>query len=132
MPVFASVRIKNALKTLYWQIIQNDINRHRSSVEAINELHRKKKVKAKDIKLDQMNNTWREVMTLSTTMYTEITTVFVKTLKKFDVWIVTRLKRLESGELLTSDLLVFEENLSVCLYWVPCSKYSNATMCVFM
>jgi hypothetical protein len=98
------------------QIIQHDINRHRSSVESINELHRKKKVKAKDIKLDQLNNAWREVMSISTTMYTEITTVFVKTLKKFHVWIVTRLRKLESGELLTSDLLVFEENLSVSMF----------------
>ena len=95
------------------QIIQNDVNRHRSHVESINELHRRKKVKGKDIKIDQINNTWREVMTLLTTINTEITTVFVKTLKKFDVWIVTRLRILESGELLTSDLLVFEENLSV-------------------
>ena len=72
-------------------------------------------MKAKDIKLDLVNNTWREVITLSSTLYTEITTVFVKTLKKFDSWTVTRLSKLEGGELLTSDLLVFEENLTVCM-----------------
>ena len=72
-------------------------------------------MKSKDVKYDQVNNTWREVMTLSITIYTEITTVFVKILKKFHVWIVTRLRKLESGELLTSDLLVFEENLSVSM-----------------
>ena len=62
-----------------------------------------------------MNNTWREVIALSSTLYTEITAVFVKTLRTFDSWIVTRLNKLEGGELLTSDLLVFEENLTVCL-----------------
>ena len=72
-------------------------------------------MKAKDIKLDHVNNMWREVITLSSTLYTEITTVFVKTLRAFDSWIVTRLNKLEGGELLTSDLLVFEENLTVCL-----------------
>ena len=70
-------------------------------------------MKGKDIKLNEVNTAWREVHTLSATIYTEITTVFLTTLKSFDTWIVVLLKNLEIGSLVTSDLMVFEENLSV-------------------
>ena len=70
-------------------------------------------MKAKDIKLDQINSAWREVNALGSSAFSEINTVFLRILKTFDSWILTLLKRLETGELVTSDLLVFEENLSV-------------------
>lgn len=84
-------------------------------------------MKGKDIKLDQINNTWREVITLFTTTYSEITSVFVKILKLFDVWIVSRVRKLEGGGILTSDLLVFEENLSVRVFW---ELKSHCCVCV--
>ena len=70
-------------------------------------------MKAKDIKLDQINNTWRDVLTLSSGVYGEMIVVFIKCLKSFDEWIITLLERLETGEIFTTDLLAFEENLTV-------------------
>ena len=71
------------------------------------------KKKQKESKLKQLNKLWTEVMQRSDTRKEELKSVFIMIAKDFERWELAMIKRLDSGELVTSDILVFEEKLQV-------------------
>lgn len=96
-----------------FQIIQVEINRHGTSVEALNEMFHSQKKKHKESKLKQLNKLWVDVMQRSDKRKEELKSVFIMIAKDFERWELAMIKRLDSGELVTSDILVFEEKLQV-------------------
>lgn len=60
-----------------------------------------------------MNKLWVEVMERSDKRKEELKSVFIMIAKDFERWELGMIKRLDSGELVTSDILVFEEKLQV-------------------
>jgi len=90
-----------------------EVNRHGTSVEALNEMFHSQKKKHKESKLKQLNKLWAEVMERSDKRKEELKSVFIMIAKDFERWELGMIKRLDSGELVTSDILVFEEKLQV-------------------
>lgn len=90
-----------------------EVNRHGTSVEALNEMFHSQKKKHKESKLKQLNKLWAEVMERSDKRKEELKSVFIMIAKDFERWELGIIKRLDSGELVTSDILVFEEKLQV-------------------
>ena len=82
-------------------------------MEALNEMFHLQKKKQKESKLKQMNKLWVEVMERAGTRKEELKSVFIMIAKDFERWELGMIKRLDSGELVTSDILVFEEKLRV-------------------
>ena len=72
------------------------------------------KKKQKESKFKQLNKLWEEVSGKADKRRGEMKSVFVMIAKDFERWEQMMLKRLDSGELVTSDILVFEEKLQVC------------------
>ena len=99
--------------TFYFQAVQNDVNRHGTSVEALNEMFHTQKKKQKESKIKQLNKLWSDVLEKSDTRKEELKSVFIMIGKDFERWELGMIKRLDSGELVTSDILVFEERLQV-------------------
>lgn len=93
--------------------IQDELNRLGTSVEALNEMFQIQKKKQKESKFKQLNKLWEEVNGKADLRREEMKSVFVMIAKDFERWEQTMIKRLDSGELLTSDILVFEEKLHV-------------------
>ena len=98
---------------LSFQILQVEVNRHGTSVEALNEMFHSQKKKHKESKLKQLNKLWVEVTQRSDKRKEELKSVFIMIAKDFERWELGMIKRLDSGELVTSDILVFEEKLQV-------------------
>ena len=96
-----------------FQILQVEVNRHGTSVEALNEMFHSQKKKHKESRLKQLNKLWVEVMERSDKRKEELKSVFIMIAKDFERWELGMIKRLDSGELVTSDILVFEEKLQV-------------------
>lgn len=96
-----------------FQILQVEVNRHGTSVEALNEMFHSQKKKHKESKLKQLNKLWVDVMQRSDKRKEELKSVFIMIAKDFERWELAMIKRLDSGELVTSDILVFEEKLQV-------------------
>lgn len=96
-----------------FQILQVEVNRHGTSVEALNEMFHSQKKKQKESKLKQLNKLWVEVVERSDKRKEELKSVFIMIAKDFERWELGMIKRLDSGELVTSDILVFEEKLQV-------------------
>ena len=96
-----------------FQVLQVEVNRHGTSVEALNEMFHLQKKKQKESKLKQMNKLWVEVLERSDKRKEELKSVFIMIAKDFERWELGMIKRLDSGELVTSDILVFEEKLQV-------------------
>ena len=99
-----------------FQAILNDINRHSTSVEALNEMFRLQKKKQKESKMKQVNKLWEGVWRKSESRKEEMKSVFIMIAKDFERWELGMIRRLDSGDLLTTDILVFEEKLQVCVY----------------
>ena len=95
------------------QILQVEVNRNGTSVEALNEMFNSQKKKQKESKLKQLNKLWVEVLERSDNRKEELKSVFIMIAKDFERWELGMIKRLDSGELVTSDILVFEEKLQV-------------------
>lgn len=96
-----------------FQILQVEVNRQGTSVEALNEMFHLQKKKQKESKLKQLNKLWIDVMERSDKRKEELKSVFIMIARDFERWEVGMIKRLDSGELVTSDILVFEEKLQV-------------------
>ena len=71
------------------------------------------KKKQKESKLKQLNKLWVEVLERSDNRKEELKSVFIMIARDFERWELGMIKRLDSGELVTSDILVFEEKLQV-------------------
>lgn len=95
------------------QILQVEVNRNGTSVEALNEMFNSQKKKQKESKLKQLNKLWVEVLERSDNRKEELKSVFIMIAKDFERWELGMIKRLDAGELVTSDILVFEEKLQV-------------------
>ena len=107
------------------------MNRHGTSVEALNEMFHSQKKKQKESKLKQLNKLWVEVMERSDKRKEELKSVFIMIAKDFERWELGMIRRLDSGELVTSDILVFEEKLQVsctCCYFF----YGGCSNCEFL
>ena len=101
------------MRSFYFQVVQIEVNRHGTSVEALNEMFHLQKKKQKESKVKQLNKLWSEVTQRSETRKEELKSVFIMIAKDFERWELGMLKRLDSGELVTSDILVFEERIQV-------------------
>ena len=99
------------------QILQVEVNRNGTSVEALNEMFNSQKKKQKESKLKQLNKLWVEVLERSDNRKEELKSVFIMIAKDFERWELGMIKRLDAGELVTSDILVFEEKLQVGYVW---------------
>lgn len=71
------------------------------------------KKKHKESKFKQMNKLWEDVHGKAERRREEMKSVFVMIAKDFERWELSMIKRLDDGELVTSDILVFEEKLQV-------------------
>lgn len=60
-----------------------------------------------------MNKLWEDVHGKAERRREEMKSVFVMIAKDFERWELSMIKRLDDGELVTSDILVFEEKLQV-------------------
>ncbi|EDO37708.1 predicted protein [Nematostella vectensis] len=94
-----------------FKVYQNEINKHGTTVDALNEMFQGLKKKQKESKLKQLNKLWDEVRGMAESRRADMKSVFVMIAKDFERWELTMIKRLDSGELVTSDILVFEEKL---------------------
>lgn len=82
-------------------------------MEALNEMFHSQKKKQKESKVKQLNKLWNDVLERSDTRKEELKSVFIMIAKDFERWELGMIKKLDSGELVTSDILVFEERLQV-------------------
>ena len=71
------------------------------------------KKKQKESKMKQVNKLWDEVCKKLDARKEEMKSVFIMIAKDFERWELAMIKRLDSGEFLTTDILVFEEKLQV-------------------
>ena len=71
------------------------------------------KKKQKESKMKQVNKLWDEVCHKLDGRKEEMKSVFIMIAKDFERWELAMIKRLDSGEFLTTDILVFEEKLQV-------------------
>ena len=101
------------------QVLQGEANRHGTSVEALNEMFRSQKKKQKESKLKQLNKLWFDVVQRFDKRKEEYKSVFIMIAKDFERWELGMIRRLDCGELVTSDILVFEEKLEV---WMCCNN----------
>lgn len=107
------------------QILQVEVNRNGTSVEALNEMFNSQKKKQKESKLKQLNKLWVEVLERSDNRKEELKSVFIMIAKDFERWELGMIKRLDAGELVTSDILVFEEKLQVGYVWYFVTQMNN-------
>lgn len=107
------------------QILQVEVNRNGTSVEALNEMFNSQKKKQKESKLKQLNKLWVEVLERSDNRKEELKSVFIMIAKDFERWELGMIKRLDAGELVTSDVLVFEEKLQVGYVWYFVTQMNN-------
>lgn len=77
-------------------------------------MFRMQKKKQKETKVKQMNKLWEGVCKKLESRKEEMKSVFIMIAKDFERWEVGMIKRLDSGDFLTTDILVFEEKLQVC------------------
>lgn len=91
------------------------MSRNGTTVEALNEMFQVQKKKQKESKLKQLNKLWVDVVERSDARKEELKSVFIMIAKDFERWELGMIKRLDSGELVTSDILVFEDKLQVRL-----------------
>lgn len=96
------------------------MSRNGTTVEALNEMFQAQKKKQKESKLKQLNKLWTDVVERSDARKEELKSVFIMIAKDFERWELGMIKRLDSGELVTSDILVFEEKLQVRLFSFQC------------
>ena len=102
-----------------------EVNRNGTSVEALNEMFNSQKKKQKESKLKQLNKLWVEVLERSDNRKEELKSVFIMIAKDFERWELGMIKRLDAGELVTSDILVFEEKLQVGYVWYFVTQMNN-------
>lgn len=102
-----------------------EVNRNGTSVEALNEMFNSQKKKQKESKLKQLNKLWVEVLERSDNRKEELKSVFIMIAKDFERWELGMIRRLDAGELVTSDILVFEEKLQVGYVWYFVTQMNN-------
>ena len=73
----------------------------------------KAKKKSKDSKLKQVNNLWDDICKKSHKRKEDMKTVYNKITTEFEIWINTTTHVLETRQIITTDLLVFEDKLQV-------------------
>ena len=63
--------------------------------------------------MKKLNKLWEEISQKAHVRKEEMKSVFIMIAKDFERWELGMIKKLDSGELVTTDLLVFEERLQV-------------------
>ena len=99
------------------QVITLDIEGRKASIDSLNETveerRRDSSVQKYHDKLAKINRAFAEVQFKAGRRKDDIVTVYQKIVVQFEEWLVKIRKRLDSGELLSTDILQFEENLTV-------------------
>lgn len=105
------------LFALISQVITLDIEGRKASIDSLNETveqrRRDSSVQKYHDKLAKINRAFAEVQFKAGRRKDDIVAVYQKIVVQFEEWLVKIRKRLDSGELLTTDILQFEENLTV-------------------
>ena len=98
-------------------MITLDIEGRKASIDSLNETveerRRDSSVQKYHDKLAKINRAFAEVQFKAGRRKDDIVTVYQKIVVQFEEWLVKIRKRLDSGELLSTDILQFEENLTV-------------------
>ena len=66
-------------------------------------------------KMQQITRGLQEISQKADKRKEEVVIVYKRIVVEFEEWLVKVLQRLESGEVLTTDILVFEESLTVSI-----------------
>ena len=82
-------------------------------MDTLNEIFRLQKKKHKESNMKKLNKLWEEVSQKANERKEEMKSVFIMIAKDFERWELGMIRKLESGELVTTDLLVFEEKMQV-------------------
>ena len=98
-------------------MITLDIEGRKPSVDSLNvtldQRRRESAVQKYLEKMQKVNRFFGELEFKAIKRKDDIVTVYQKIVVKFEEWLIDIKKRLDSGELLTTDILMFEENLTV-------------------
>ena len=82
-------------------------------MDTLNEIFRLQKKKHKESNMKKLNKLWEEVSQKANERKEEMKSVFIMIAKDFERWELGMIRKLDSGELVTTDLLVFEEKMQV-------------------
>eukprot|EP00794_Sanderia_malayensis_P004519 gene4519-5115_t len=98
------------------KLITLDIEGHKPSVNSLNvsldEKRRESGVQRYLDKMQKINKHFGELELKATKRKDDIVAVYHKIVITFEQWLVTVIKKLDSGELISTDILEFEENLT--------------------
>ncbi len=100
-----------------FQVITLDIEGHKPSLDSLNVTlqtgRRESGVQRSMDKMQKINRVFGDFEFKLNKRKDDIVTVYQKIVATFEQWLITVIKKLDSGELLTTDILVFEDNLTV-------------------
>ena len=95
-----------------------DIEGRKASQDALNETYNLKRRDGQAQKyherMQKINRAFSELQFKTGRRKDDIVSVYQKIVVQFEEWLIKVKKRLDSGEVLTTDIILFEEQLTVC------------------
>ena len=98
-----------------------ELEGRKASLTALSQiLQEQSQIKAEIEKFNRINKIFVDLQNRTERRTVECINAFQRYVGKFDIWLQLTFQRLDSGEIVTTDILQFEDDLMVCPSFVLC------------